>query len=280
MEDTEKENGIIANISKHIELITKIVIGATASCYAIGILIVNLYFGKYSFYSLSLFRLSYAIAGFWSLATLAFFYISSYVFVKESMIFLKSQKKIIGKVVALFVALIVVSVFLSIGYFMTNILGISLNQWWFLFPLVGSLGIFIMSENVRKLFTMVSEKKADSDITLNILFGVFLLIAFLVGFSRNLYETIPANLGGGHPQPIKIIVQNEIGIQLQESGIPFQFTIKDSSKIHQSLTMASDTLSLILSTDQELVFFSKKYPSKSFVINRDRIMIIEFFKGP
>ena len=255
---------------------SKTFLALSAISYILGIVIVNLYYGKYGFSSLSLFKVNYIIAGAWSIIVLISFLFIIYIglsYFKQSV---NNQTKPIKRTFIIIFSVIEIMVFGSIGYFIAIILGFSMSIKWGWIPLIGTIGLYVTFDNVRAFINQVWKK--NSDYTTNLLTGVLILTSYFVLFSHYLYETIPATLGGGNPQLVILSVQPNIKEQLYNNGFPLLTICKDSSETDLYITNVSDTLLLLLERENNIVLVSRKSPATAFEIANDQIILKQFLQ--
>lgn len=259
-----------------LENISQTFLSLSATSYVLGIVIVNLYYGKYGFSSLSLFKVNYIIAGVWSLIVLAFFLFIIYTSLSYYKQSVNTQTKPLKRAGIIIFSIIEIIIFGSIGYYIAIILGFSMSIKWAWIPITGIIGLYITFDNIRVFINQMWKK--DSDYTTNMLTGVLILTTYFVLFSHYLYETIPITLGGGKPQLVILSVQTNIKEQLYEDGFPLLTIYKDSSETNVSITNVSDTLLLLLARENNIVFISKKMPAKTFEIANEHIILKQFLQ--
>lgn len=261
-----------------VELYTKLILGFTASCYAIGILVVNIFYGKYGFYSLSLFRINYVIAGFWAIIVLALIYLFFRILLKSFLsTFGKNKREKDWKRFLLLIAFSL-SMLLWIPPSIASYLGIIIGWNWLFIALTGCIGLTFITKNIKSGSINWSIISSDTDTIFNVLFGLSLLVGYLVSFSTSLYPNIPANIGGGQPQKVQLVTPKSFEPYLFVQGVKFIDLYKDSTTtLHNEVTV-TETLDLLLLTDTEIILTLQGTKEQSFSINRNANFIIHFVK--
>jgi hypothetical protein len=117
---------------------------------------------------------------------------------------------------------------------------------------------------------------------------LFIIVIYFLGFARLVYPAIPAYLGGGHPQQVRLIVKPEAKNSLATSGI--LFPAKDASggssaPAHASLpgenrppgdqTVQTQPLTLILVTAESYVVVPE-HAQGAVEIRRDLVDVVVF----
>jgi hypothetical protein len=110
--------------------------------------------------------------------------------------------------------------------------------------------------------------------------AVILMLTFIshaLSFGRTLYPTIPAQLGGGAPIPVKILIQNDLELKayLRGKGVTFEEEIKDDKPQNSNV---SNLLLLLFSTEKDYFFALplNGIVEKPFSVSREQIKIVEF----
>ena len=281
----DKETALLAGIKNKspnsfvalFEPYTKLIFGISAICYASGILVVNIFLGKYGFYSLSLFRITYVLAGFWSIITLS--YVSFVINLLFGLIFQLFKKDIfLRKRLRFIFEIIIVIIFsFSIPEIIAQRLDIIFNLAWLGIPIWGAFGILSFSENF-KLFTFNWESTiGNPDSIFKTLWSITYIVMYIVALSTSIYETIPSRLGGGRPQPIQIGITKKIQPIFAYQKMPLTNLTKDSTMLNDA-SFITDTIHLLLLSDKELIFGMKNNEKQAFSVNRDDIKFIKYVK--
>ena len=204
----EENTDLRSTVIPKIEPYTKLILGFTASCYAIGIFVVNIFYGKYGFYSLSLFRISYVIAGFWAILVLAFIYLFFRLLSNSLRHTFGKDKRKKEWIRFLLLLAFIFGVMVWIPTIIAKDLEINIGWNWFFVASTGCIGLAYLSKQIKDIFTNWSIITSDSEAIFNVLFGVSLLVGYLVSFSASLFPDIPANIGGGRPQQVQLVISN------------------------------------------------------------------------
>ncbi len=261
-----------------LEAYTKLVLGFIASCYAVGILVVNIFYGKFGFYSLSLFRINYVIAGFWAILVLVFVYLFFRILLDSFRhIFGKNKRE---KELIRFIALLIFSAALLIFVSTTiaRYFEIEMGWKWLLIPLAGCMGLTYISKLIKKAPLNLTIFASDTTAIFNVLFGLSLLVGYIVSFSTSLFPNIPANIGGGHPQKVQLVISKSFEPYLAVQGVKFIDLQSDSTKVDYHKVIITDTLDLLLLTDREIVLTVRNFKNQSFSINRNDNILIHFVR--
>jgi hypothetical protein len=272
----------------------KLALGVLALCYALGLLVINLYYSRYGVYSLSLFRLNYVIAGVWVvtpvlvmfLALLGLFTIA---------FFAKPTRRLIMKLTNLTsngdagsepslptatakrrfwtpeekrrAGFFAVTVFCLAGtMFIWLKLPIALTrmQW-------GNLiaGAFVV--NVAIFAVLYYSLKRQSPIHRLTLYGllIFLLVAagmHTFSFALDTYGSIPPHLGGGGTKEVQLLLKADEAEKMyfRTSGLHFYRDLNQT-----------ETARLLFETDNELILLVRSNtPNRVNTLSIQRDIVI------
>ena len=246
------------------ELLGKAAVGLLGICYVIGLIVTTIHLHQYGIFSLDLLRLSYVVAGVWTLIPL--FLSSTVIFIfwklflrslprhQKPLSFARLQLRLLkkgkygsfAKRLASSLALpllFLISVRVSVSFASApEPVSLPLPSMIYVFPI--SLCLVVLWESRHEI------KGKPHGISL-LLVVVPVLLAFfifyLMSFGKFDYQTIPAYAGGGRPTPVKLLldIDDTLAAELKASGIEFE---KDAASL--KLTYEVD---LILATGNEYV---------------------------
>jgi hypothetical protein len=263
------------------EVIGKLTLGYLAVAYVLGLFVNNVYLNKFNVTSYSLFRLSYITAGIWAslpiLLALTLFGVSDLI---VYLIILKigrwwhglqyrgeeNQPEFEFPADAFTVLSMVVPA--GISYLIYRAVGGATNRDLKVVLLV--VIVVIMVSAVTLLGVTVSTDRTHLRRMILIilpLLSVLVLIICTTLFGYDLYERIPAYLGGGKPQKVQLLVRNtESQALLKEVGVEFQ---KDSH--------LTSNVELLFVGDDELILLTKVElddRKKALSVKRDSVQAI------
>ena len=261
---------------ERLEKVTKILLSFIGVCYAVGILVINIYYGEYGFYTLSLFRLSYAIAGFWAIIILVFGYLLVFIIINSFLLILKPDqtKTRLGAAIVFFTMVIGSIEYIIIIF---HSLEVYLNWDWIWIVGVGCIALYGITQHIKLIIILKNKILNDLTPIINVLVGIAFLIGYLIGFSQKLYDKIPAKLGGGRPQLVQFVVHKSFVNQLREEGINIAAK-NDSLKLDSLNICVTDTLHLLLYTESDLIFTTQRDVNKSYSIARESIIALKCLK--
>jgi hypothetical protein len=258
-----------------VEAITKMSLALTALCYTLGVIVVNLHFAQYGYYSLELFRLSYIVAGVWFFLILGTWVLLFALFLVRSKAVVQSERSKWKKAVLLgFTVFMMVSVIYMLWVVGTH-LGIAIDRSWAGVLCLGIFGsgvlLYEFSDILRKPLVAIDPVEK----VYNVAFGVLLLVIYTVSFAQVTYSRIPASLGGGGAQLVRVTATEDARLALEGAGISFSEVL---SKRGENVVSISDTLGLVFMGEKDIVVVSPKIPERSFLINRDALLFVQFLK--
>lgn len=238
-----------------IESLSKIVLALAGASYVLRILVVNLYYGKHGYFSLSLFRISYAISGFWLIAFLitAYFLWETW-FENLATVFRNKEEQVVRILAG--IGILVGPLFIwGFGTGLAAILHIH-GQWeWLGISFLAFISLSNSRKEVGNFIVARLKQKVRVGSAFELLFTLLLLIAYLAGFSRTLFPLIPGNIGGGMPHEIQLVVPSEDSFALRKLGIHFADEQSDSSRqLPQHVRYSiSTTINVLTFTEDEIV---------------------------
>jgi len=264
--------------SRSIDALSKLLLGIAASCYVAGIIVVNLYLGRFGFYSLGMFRLSYIMAGFWVLGTLSVSYITidlGFLFVAAVVRRHIHFSERILSLVGFGGGLVAFCSFVNI---LASLFGIVLSWSWLGISFLGVVGVWKISDQSKNLEEKkYTDLKFRAHITLEFAVAIVSLGLFVSSFARVLFGQIPANIGGGKPQLIQIVPNLESRPLFARLGLVHSVTSDSTSMGRDSAyQLVTDTLSLLIATDEGLVLLSPGRSDQSISIRRETISAVIF----
>lgn len=225
------------------ELVGKASLGLLASCYAMGLVVINIHLNNYGVFSLSLLRVSYIIAGLWATVPILFglgliYSVIGLVLALDAdnadsvLVYMfslpraltESQDALGTKFQGWSMAgsLFLVGGFLGFIFWQ---LGIGFQWKWLLTLLTGSLvALFILP--IHYNFALPRTKTVAE--LVNRAFGAvttgFLLVIHIVVFANHVYPSLPSHIGGGQPKTVQLIVENEPNTKklIEDLGVALQ----------------------------------------------------------
>ena len=210
-----------------LEAASKGLLAAAGLCYVFGLVVSNIHFGRYGYYSLSLLQLNYVFAGFWSVLPIivaAFAVNFLYVYFTgagregEQPRAKFSLKRVAAGLLGLLMFTGIVSVVVSmIGEY----IGFRFSWWWLAVSLAGLIPAIAF---VGFAFSIVAPREGKRNVNLSLLLLMNLAIAltfYLAFFSLKVYGDIPAGVGGGRPARVRFVVDAAERPFFLSSGITF-----------------------------------------------------------
>lgn len=246
---------ISSDASKAVELATRFGIALAASLYVTGILVVNMYYAQFGYYSLSLLRLDYILAGFWVLAVNMVGYFCMQLFYRGAVFELFNNRYNWG--MRIFLALlfiVIIFLVLQIGYLIMMLIGCRPHLQWLWAIILGGTSFSLLLEAPKGKFPGHFGKYFERIAYFLTLRGIAIPIFFFAisSFSFDVLGDIPIALGGGRIQPVRLIAPPARLAELVQLGLAPTQQVRDStSSNHAVLT---DTLSLLSITENNLVF--------------------------
>lgn len=248
----------------------------TAVSYGIGVLIVNLHYSQWGYFSFELLKIQYVTAGLWAIATLVIvFVIWLFSFLITERIRTLTRKIQIKNRLAKFIINdseeiigFLVGVGISLGILSIIATGIKIELHWTQIPLLALMVLFTPlvltfdstseEEKISSLNNLILKLKyVAPEVPLIRLFLTiptetikysFILIFVVVGISQIIYGSIPLSIGGGLPEKVEIIFSDNklsyavrLGLVDLESPNKIQlYLLTDSSN---GLVLITDKLS-------------------------------------
>ena len=246
------------------EIVGKSVLGLIGICYVIGLIVVNINLNKFGVYGLSLFRVNYIAAGFWTLFTI---FLPSFVVSIAILVYRASSRKPRQERLRRAIS----AAFVTAGFFLFIFLkSISLSEFQGYWEWTGTLitgfitvfGFLIVASRLTS--QRFDDPKRIVDRVVETLGVVAFFIFHIVVFGYSTYGTIASYLGGGRPQQVQLIldVDEEMINVLDNTGIHF-VEIADKQEVDQARLSSKDLANE--STDQ--VKHTKKRSRLTNIIN-------------
>jgi hypothetical protein len=259
-----------------IDALNKLFVGLVASSYLLGLLIVNLYFSQYGFYSLSLFRLNYVIAGLWAIASVFLSYFLLELILIALALVLTRTIPLRERISTALAYIGGAFLFTYAVYVVVAVFGVLMTWNWLLYSSVGAMSILGVKRNLRDFLPRYDDLKFKASAAAGTAVAVLFFVLFVLGFAKDLYGRIPASSGGGESQLVQIVLKPEYQKQFQSLGL---FRSNDTIP---SYSCMSDTLALLLSADVDLVFLLPHKGNRSVQLQREMVSAIVYYKrqGP
>ena len=252
-----------------LELVSKAIITLVGLCYAIGLVVRNIHLSRYGYYTVGLLELNYIMAGVWALlpmilGVLLLNLLSFLFFIDgEARPHVRREKKAKRTGYDIFV-----NVFLSVGVTASFIFiahkYLALPLSWGLIGIT-ILGIFALYFLAATAYFSIRPSGFNFSTRLIFAtFGVILLGLYLSLFARRHYNDIPAGVGGGRPELVRLVSAEESKPHLLTSGIGFAGNEN-----------VSEPTEMILATGEEIVIRARS--SGSIVaVPRDAVKALIF----
>lgn len=215
------------NLKDVLEAASKGLLAAAGLCYVLGLVVSNIHFGRYGYYSLSLLQINYVFAGFWSLLPIIvaafavnflYMYLTGAGWEGE-----RPQRKFSLKEVAAGILgiLILVTMLSAAVHLIGESIGFRISWGWLAVSLVG---ILPASAFVAFALSIVAPwaGKRNVNRSLLLLMNFAIALTFYLGFfSLTVYRDIPAGMGGGRPARVRFVVDAAEKPFFLSSGIAF-----------------------------------------------------------
>jgi hypothetical protein len=253
---------VLTTAKEVIELVSKVMLGGLAVCYALGLLVVNLYYSRFGVYSLSLFRVTYVAAGVWILLPISFviFAIVTVMFMLDKDVprmdwrHMPSQYRIVVGVtflLFLLVALVALAVGLEIN--------LTAKQYFFLLFSSSITGTLIVKLSVAAFIT----RRRFLSAVLSILLPMCLILHTIS--IAGAYGAIPAHLGGGGTKDVQFL------LAIDENDKSF---FERSGLLFEERSHWTYNTQLLFATDDEYVVLVKPdafFEGSTLSIKRDLV---------
>ena len=264
--------------SNQFESFTKFFLVLAAMSYSVGIVVVNLFYAKYGYHSLSLFRLNYAVAGLWCIFFLALSYFLWEMFFENVATVFRSKSETIDRIFAalgIFVGPLIIGL---IAKGIAYLVGIKGSWEWLVISFIGYFALSGTGEALIELATDRMHGKVRLGSAVGPFFALLIFVAYLGGFSRTLYSFIPASVGGGRPQKAQLVVGHNQEDWFKHFGVAFvvQAAEERKNKSVDEVVSITDTLRILTSSENDLVIFSVKDSLQSIVLRRESIFAIRY----
>jgi hypothetical protein len=202
-----------------IDALNKLFVGLVASSYLLGLLIVNLYFSQYGFYSLSLFRLNYVIAGLWAIASVFLSYFLLELILIALALVLTRTIPLRERISTALAYIGGAFLFTYAVYVVVAVFGVLMTWNWLLYSSVGAMSILGVKRNLRDFLPRYDDLKFKASAAAGTAVAVLFFVLFVLGFAKDLYGRIPASSGGGESQLVQIVLKPEYQKQFQSLGL-------------------------------------------------------------
>lgn len=244
----------------------KVILGFGTAAYVLGIIVVNLHLGRYGYHSLGLLEASFVAAGWWAFApiVLAMMLILSIKFMFwEAKLFARAEAAKLATPAnpqpsaaplsswhQLFVCLEGVIAWLLFLVFLVYLLDIRWTWFW-----LAAMGLGCLSVGgILLVPTMIGRQSVKGD-TLALIsqLGVSCMVLpfYLILFARQVYPTIPPELGGGGGRQVVLVAKDEKAqAHLMSVGVRFD---KDQFR--------SLPQTLLLVTEKDLLLLPEALPA-------------------
>lgn len=272
--DLEKTKNVI-------EVVGKLTVGLAAVCYVLGLVVVNVYLSKYSVYSLDLFRLNYVTAGLLALSPVLFGVVTSLMLAGLMYpLFAAVSRKVRSSLIPgerwdglgantlmiLLVAQVLVATAVTYLIFWTA--GIPADRGWG-FIIGAALVTNVLCAIAMYFGVLQTQQPYLRQVTLMIVpaLAVIVVLGHAVFFGAYLYEGVAAQLGGGRPREVEVLVNDpDARALLEEAGVEFQ----EDSRLAKNVR-------LLFATEGEYILLVKvplNDREQAVTVKRDLIQII------
>lgn len=218
-------------------------------CYGLGLIVQNIYLSQFGYFSLSLFKVSYVLAGMWTLGLIGAIILTIYVLTLAFKEVFETKGWRFKVANALFSSALISSAFLLVPQLDIDF-SLSLLS-------TGILG----AGAVSLVHDLVTNKTTERK-TPKLVFALVVFLTYTVTFAKTCYGDIPQKLGGGKPVIGQIAVSREEYLPLSVMGLTFL----DRGTTPLELYM-SNPVAILLMTESELLIAVSS--GKSILIDRD-----------
>ncbi|KAB2879059.1 hypothetical protein F9K33_10790 [bacterium] len=267
------------SLYSRVESTAKALLSVTSVCYVIGLIVLNLHFSQFGFYSFELLQLNYIFAGIWCLTVFG----STALIVEFTFHSIRRVMHAQGigwKFLVFFnyVFLLGMSIYVLHGIAVRLDIEINMQGQWKLI-LLGGVFLYLLMNGKIMEFVKAKWKDEPIDEAPIIIFIVFLITGYLLGFGSSIYKTIPANVGGGKPISVEVILDKEI----RQAIIPVVGGKADSNLTTQTESICNSDSNLsvqLVAVINDLFYFRHDSIAggRSFAINRNAIRVLFFDK--
>ena len=270
-----------AKFKDHIEVLGRGLLGVTAFCYVLGILVESLYLGSFGIYHINLFRFTYVFAGLWAififalpmLPVLILFGVWQFYKSVGGWNSVGGIRTIIGWLLGAFLAVAPTGllVFLLIS------IGIKVNS--LLFPSIQTVAVFIFGFlSYSVFFTTQNRNYLHS----KILFPIFTVIFFLffIGiFSAVIFPQISSRFGGGKPLTVQLLLEAN---KQNASMIRRNFDLCENAETRIAAPediwlVATKPMPLLLATDSDYII--RKDENTAISISREQVKTVLYLNN-
>jgi hypothetical protein len=266
-----KEDRPVSDLVKfkdHVEMYGKLMLGALAFCYAIGILVESLYLGSYGVYHVTIFRFTYVIAGAWAV----FMYILPVaavvgVIYAPSRLYRQPGIEFFDLCVVVFISVFAFAVYLGL---LQDVIELNRDFSILLFCCGVSGFLIVLTLYAQKKYFGFNFIFLPAVMIYLVLFGG----SFLILFSTRTFPQIPAKFGGGKPLTVQLLLEaNKQNAQM----IMKNFALCESDKAKLAAPgevqlIATKPMPLLLATD--LDYIVRKDKNTAVTISRDQVKTV------
>jgi hypothetical protein len=245
-----------------IEVAGKLIIGLSALCYVLGLVVINIYLSKYSVYSLSLFRLNYITAGMLALSPVLFGLITFLIALglvyplvlilrRKWHSFFDPEEELptgVGEHSFGLLLILLLAVSTGLTYATFRVAGVPTGEMWGIL-LVTALVTNVLCTLATCFGILLEPGSYFRQVILVIVPAAAALgiILHTVLFASYVYEKVPPHLGGGEPKSVELFVSSSEGrALLEEAEIEFE----DDKHL-------ATNVRLLFSTDGEYIILVK-----------------------
>lgn len=244
------------------EVAGKLIIGLSALCYVLGLVVINIYLSKYSVYSLSLFRLNYITAGMLALSpvlgglitfliALGLVYPLVLILRRKWHSFFDPEEELsagVGEHTSGLLLILLLGVSMALTYGAFRVTGVPTGEMWGIL-LVTALVTNILCTVATCFGILLESGSYFRQVVLVVLPAVAALgiILHTVFFASYAYEKIPPHLGGGEPKSVELFVNSSDSRELlKEAEIEFDDGTRKATNVR-----------LLYSTEDEYILLVK-----------------------
>jgi hypothetical protein len=291
----------IIKLKTYLEALGVIFVGFSALCFITGYLVIAVYQNVYRTVPAPILQPSYIATGAWAISILFLPVLIYSAVLMILYVLIKPVRKYLQELLPFLAAIdpemhpvlktyyriyaggffvIVITILSMFAVFMTAS-GLMFNQAW-ISPLVNGLVftaalLFLASSISASIYRPSVRWFSVGSAALCAVILTLVFIFHTLSFGRSLYFTIPPQLGGGAPIPVKILIQNdpELKSYLRGNGVTFVEEVKDGKPQESNV---SNYLILLFSTEKDYVFALPLNGAvvKSFSISREQIKTVEY----
>lgn len=261
---------LINSLKDVIEVSGKILLGVVAMCYALGLVVVNIYLSRFGAFSLGLFRVNYVMAGIWNFLFLlipGLFILSLTLFI---LLLIPSLRQKLFEHFALrdnvaagnrrlrwLPTIILILLSINVAFMLytrfENAGGLAFRKLW---PALVTGAVVTFYLILFPMFVAVTHPQRSARMTAGALLTI-IVICFLLAhtwdFAAKSYGSIPSYLGGGKPTDVKLVVNTDDNARqyLQSLGVHFQENTNVTANLKMILATEDEYILLVENSDAE-----------------------------